>query len=322
MSDTTPQVKAPKDRSPSYPFISLQVAVDRLIALDAMFGRHPAPASKVGLAWKMKPGSSQAAQTLAALKSFGFVDYTGASEDRAAVISEDGRTFLRAQQDSVKREVLMRAALKPKAIEKYWHLWGADRPPSAVCLDALVLKGGFTQSAADTFLRVYDATIAYAGLSDFDNLSGADGDAEEDDFPGARVEIGDLIQVEINGQYALAIPARVREIVTFEGKPWVYIDGSQAGIPMEQVRLKEKGVSTFAPPPPLPLAEEARPSVAIGWKEERLVDDSGDETLLSYKGEPSVERYEFIRDYLDFRITRLKKAGGTSGLNEAGKADA
>lgn len=36
------------------------------------------------------------------------------------------------------------------------------------------------------------------------------------------------------------------------------------------------------------------------------MDDGGNETFLPHKGEPSLERYEFIRDYLDFRIQRLK----------------
>lgn len=182
MSEAPAGPKGAKDRSPSYPFIPLQAAIERLAAFEDTFKRHPAPANKVGLAWKMKEASSQAAQTLAALKAFGLVDYQGSSADRVAVISEDGRTYLRAQQESVKREVLKRLAMKPKAIEKYWQMWGADRPPDPVCLDALVLKGGFTQSAAETFLRVYDDTVSFAGLQDSDKFEPSDtGDTDEED---------------------------------------------------------------------------------------------------------------------------------------------
>lgn len=310
MTDTPSTAKAPKDRSPSFPFITLQSAIDRLQALDATFGRHPAPAAKVGMAWNMKPASSQAQQTLAALKSFGLVEYQGISADRVAAISERGRKYLRAQQDSVKREVLKEAALHPKVIEKYWNKWADDRPPDAVCLDELVLKDGFTQSAADTFLRVYDGTIAYAGLSNSDKSGDLDEDHEPDGAPPPNVDVGDLIQVEIGGVLALQAPARVRAIQHHEGKPWFYIEGSEAGIPVEQVRLEQKAPtpSTGFVPPLLPLApKDERPEAKVGWKEERLIDDGGDETFLSYKGEPSVERYEFIRDYLDFRISRLKK---------------
>jgi hypothetical protein len=30
------------------------------------------------------------------------------------------------------------------------------------------------------------------------------------------------------------------------------------------------------------------------------------EIFVRYKGEPSKERYEFIRDYLDFKVKRIK----------------
>jgi len=305
-------LKTPKDRSPSYPFIPLKVAIERLVALDAKFGRHPAPALQAGIAWDLKPTSSQAAQTLAALKSFGLVDYQGAGDDRSAALSDDGRTYLRAQQDSVKQEVLKRVALKPRAIAKYWNDWGPDRPPDPVCLDQLVLKGGFTQSAADTFLRVYDETIRYAGLSETD-IDAPLGQAVGDDEKPA-ISVGDLVHVEINGQLVFPEPKRVRAIQTHDGKPWVYVEGSQSGVSMDNVRLHQKGSSEAFTPPP--LMEEARPGTKTGWKEERLVDDAGDETFLSYKGEPSLERYEFIRDYLEFRISRIKKATAQAGRDD------
>lgn len=162
--------KQPRDRSPAYPFISLRGAVERLAAFEAMFGRHPAPADKAGLAWKMKEKSSQAFQTLAALKSYGLIDYKGSNADRVAILTDDGRNYLRAQQESIRAEILRRCALRPKAIMTYWNTWGADRPIDAICLDELVIKASFTESAAATFLRVYDDTVAFAGLSNGDTM--------------------------------------------------------------------------------------------------------------------------------------------------------
>lgn len=162
--EAVPTPKATRDRSPAYPFISLKVAVERLATLESYFGRHPVGALKAGLAWGMKPESSQAGQTLASLKSYGFVDYQGSGEARVAVLSDDGRNYLRAQQESIKLDILKRSALKPKAIHEYWSKWGADRPPNPICLDELVLKGGFSETGAEVFLRVYDETIAFSGL--------------------------------------------------------------------------------------------------------------------------------------------------------------
>ncbi len=318
MSDS-PATRPQKDRSPSFPFIPLQTAIERLVAFEQTFGRHETPANKVGRAWKMKDGSSQAFQTLAALKSFGLLDYKGSGPVRPMFITENGRMYLRAQQETIKRDVLRRAALKPKLIEKFWHVWGADRPIDEICLDDLHFKHNFTQSAAETFLRVYDATISYAGLSDSDSVAGDDNDFEGDLPPDA--DVGDLVQVEISGQPLYHQPVRVRAVQEHNGHKWVYVDGSESGVSMENVEVVEKGAKGGGGfvPPPLPLtsppADDQRTdrSDKPGWKEERLIDDAGDETFLSYKGEPSVERYEFIRDYLDFRIQRLKPKGDKGG---------
>lgn len=251
MSDApTASQKVKRDRSPSFPFISLKVAVNRLAAFEVYFKRYPAPAKKAGLAWGMKADSSQAAQTLAALKAFGFVEYTGSGNDLQASISESGRTLLRAQQESVKQEILKRAALQPKIIAKYWHVWNADRPQDPICLDDLVLKGAFTEPAAKLFLSVYDDTISFAGLSDSDKESsviaaiGNEIEDEEDDEPHKRkltAEVGDLVQVEIGGTLQIQKPVRVRAIQHDQGRAWVFVEGSDTGIPMEQIVVEAKG---------------------------------------------------------------------------------
>jgi len=74
---------------------------------------------------------------------------------------------------------------------------------------------------------------------------------------------------------------------------------------MTQVQVSEKGAAAAganaSDPPHLPL--EILPPE---WREERLLDDAGEEIFIRYKGEPSKGRYEFIRDYLDFKLKRIK----------------
>jgi hypothetical protein len=300
-------IKAPKDRSPSFPFIGLPVAIDRLIAYEAKFGRHATPADKAGLAWDMKAASSQAAQTLAALKSFGMIDYTGSGPGRLANLTEDARNFLRAQQESVKKDIVRRLALTPKAIASYWEKWGAKRPIDAVCLDELVLKAKFTESAAETFLRVYDSTVAYAGLVDSDTGDAPDDEAgDADDKP--KIAVGDFVCVEVNGSVQFPDTVRVRAIQTHNGQPFVFVDDEVTGFPMNSVTLERKaeaGVDNS--PPTLELSNDRSATPRKGWKEERLIDDQGGEIFISYQGDPSIARYEFIRDYLDFKIKRAKK---------------
>ncbi|MDZ4761221.1 MAG: hypothetical protein SGJ21_09135 [Alphaproteobacteria bacterium] len=188
MSDTTeaPAPKTPRDRSPSFPIISLKPALERLEKFEGRFGRHPAPYQKAGLAWGIKEGSSQTNQLLAALKSFGLIEYGGSGKDRTVAISDTGRTYLRAQQQSIKDGVIKKAALRPKAIALFWPDWKADRPIDAICLDKLVLEQGFNEKAAPSFLKVYDETIAFAGLSDSDIATDvADDDDEQNGEDGS-----------------------------------------------------------------------------------------------------------------------------------------
>lgn len=187
MPDAT-STKAPKERSPSFPIISLKPALERLEKFEAKFGRHPAPYQKAGLAWGIKEGSSQTNQILAALKSFGLIEYSGAGKDRVVAISDSGRTYLRAQQQAIKDEIIKRAALRPKAFAAFWPSWKTDRPIDAICLDALVLEHGFNENAAPSFLRVYDETVDFAKLSASDKPAWAaeDDDEQEGEEPPPR----------------------------------------------------------------------------------------------------------------------------------------
>jgi hypothetical protein len=188
---------AKRDRSPNFPCVPLKTAVERLVTFEKYFGRHPAPISKVGLAWGLKENSDQASQVLSALRYYGLIEYQGNSPARQAIISESGRTYLRAQQDSIKQEVLRRAALRPRMIRKFWDLWGADRLPDPICRDDLVLHNGFSERGAPIFLKIYDDTIAFAGLAQPDKVppdsaevidDGNDSTAEEDELPGQPSE--------------------------------------------------------------------------------------------------------------------------------------
>lgn len=180
---TTPEEngKTPRERSPSFPFISLKTAIARLLEFDAKFGRQEPTADRTYLAWAMKGNTSQAQQTLAALKYFGLIDYKGTGPKRPVSISELGRKYLRAQQDSVKKEVLKQVALKPKWIAHFWGKWATDKIPDEIRLDTLVLEHKFNENAAPTFLKVYDDTIAYAGLSSSDKVELADGEVPDEE---------------------------------------------------------------------------------------------------------------------------------------------
>jgi hypothetical protein len=166
MSDVT-DTAGQRDRSPAFPSISLEVALRRLSEFETHFRRLPARLEKIGDAWGMK-GKGSVDRITAALRYFGLIEYQGVGTARHVIVSDEGRKYLRAYQDSIKQEVIKVAALRPKQIALFWDMWGKDRPADAACLDELIQKRGFSDSGARDFLRAYDATIAFAGLSDSD----------------------------------------------------------------------------------------------------------------------------------------------------------
>lgn len=193
-------IKGKRDRSPGYPFIPLGTAVQRLEAFESYFGRHATPANRVAPAWGMKDGSSAADQTLAALRSYGLVDYNGTGPKREVSISEEGRRYLRAQQDSVKEAVLKQSALRPKTIRKFWALWGADRPRDPVAIDTLTLENGFSDTGAASFLAVYDATVAFAKLTMSDKLPNNETDQESDPEAQPEQQMNDVVTPIVTSQ--------------------------------------------------------------------------------------------------------------------------
>ncbi|HXQ53775.1 MAG TPA: hypothetical protein VN802_21970 [Stellaceae bacterium] len=186
MAEATEISGQQRDRSPAFPIIPLQTALERLAQFEAHFKRSPARAEKVGDAWNIGT-KAYVDRIAAALRYYGLLEYQGAGKDRHVVVSEEGRKYLKAQQEETKREVIRAVALRPKAIAKAWGEWGTDRPADAACIDQLVQKDGFSVAGARDFLKVYDATITFSGLSESDKFSPEDQNGDEAD-EGARAE--------------------------------------------------------------------------------------------------------------------------------------
>jgi hypothetical protein len=177
MTDTK-EAAEPRDRSPAFPVVALETALGKLAEFEAHYKRTPARPEKVGEAWNIKT-KAYADRIAAALRYFGLLEYQGSGKDRSIVVSEIGRKYLRTQQEELKREIIKAAALRQKQIAKHWNDWGADRPADAACLD-LLMEEGFSDGGARDFLKVYDATITYAKLSDSDKASIVEGESDEE----------------------------------------------------------------------------------------------------------------------------------------------
>jgi hypothetical protein len=163
--------KARKERSPSFPFISLKKAVERLREMADAHRRNQARMVTVGVTWGYAAKSSGLLQTVAALKAFGLIDDIGGGPDRKIQVSDLGWRILHDARPGALETAIREAALKPRLIAEYVAQWVPARPSDAHCLSELQLDRGFNDVAAKLFLKVFDETISYANLKNGDNLS-------------------------------------------------------------------------------------------------------------------------------------------------------
>jgi hypothetical protein len=172
MTDAQPDTeKARKERSPSFPFISLKRAVERLKEMADNHRRGQPRMVTVGTTWGYGPKSSGLLQTTAALKAFGLIDDLGSGPDRKIQVSDLGWRILQDERPGAREAAIREAALKPRLIAEYMTQWVPDRPSDSHCLSELQLDRGFNDVAATLFLKVFDETIAYANLKDTDKVS-------------------------------------------------------------------------------------------------------------------------------------------------------
>lgn len=152
------------NRSPPFPFIALDRALQRMQELLEYSKGHAVRVQSAVQAWGYNPKSSGGVQTIGALKGFGLIDDSGSGDDRRVFLSELGKRLSRNPPADIKIQLLREAALKPKLVAEYWDTWGSNRPPDNDCRWELIDSRGFTEDAASKFLSVYDATLAFANL--------------------------------------------------------------------------------------------------------------------------------------------------------------
>jgi len=181
--------KAKKERSPSFPFISLEKSVGRTTALYEKHKREPARLTAVAPTWGYGAKSSGLLQTVAALKQFGLVEDFGSGDERKIQLSDLGRRLLIDERPGAKEAALREAAKRPRLLAEYIARWVPDRPSDAHCVSELQFDRGFTGDAARLFLRVFDDTVAFAKLASDDTLSDSPiSDPVSEDTPMQQVE--------------------------------------------------------------------------------------------------------------------------------------
>lgn len=232
----TPEPKPPKKRSPGFPFINLQEAVARAQTFFEKNQSHwAAPEIAVGY-WDYSAKSSGGRQTIAALKHYGLLK---TAEDGRVALSDRGLDI--AMPGSPRREQALReAALAPDEFKKLWKERGTQLGDLDALKYELVRHREFNRNAVDSFLKNYRDTILYAGLQESSKMppeAGAEGDEGNS---GGEVDpkipaVGEFIQWASEGADQFPQPRRVRALTP--DKQWVFVDGSETGLPASEVTV-------------------------------------------------------------------------------------
>jgi hypothetical protein len=178
------QARRRKDRSPSYPGINLETALERAEKLYTEERTNAAPVNTILDHWGYKPKSGGGMVALAALKKFGLLLDEGAGENRRARLSDLALRMIRDKRpDSRERQDLIRqAALTPPIHTELWSQIREHGWPSEASMEYDLVQGrGFTEGGAREFIQEFKSTIAYARLGEGDTIPERDGDNGDGD---------------------------------------------------------------------------------------------------------------------------------------------
>lgn len=234
-------------RSPSYPNMPLREAVAAVGRIEAHYRSSPvdreAGAKLVGYSSLSGPAN----QALAALASYGLVERAGKGEMR---VTERARSILHPDTPQERLHALQAAALEPQLYKELRERFADIFVPPEDGVVNWLNRQGFNPSAVRPAARAFLQTMQYMeelGASESHRHEPEEGrQCAEPSGNGARTvfggaSVGDLIQWESDGVLRLERPLRVR-LVTADGK-WVAVEGSETGIPMEQVIVQERAGS-------------------------------------------------------------------------------
>ena len=185
----TSEVKAKKHRSPAYPFLGLESAIEKARQVYEKERTHHASVPVMAGHWGFKAKSSGGLQTAAALKQYGLLEESaGSGSERRVKLTELARQILLQPKASAGwLEAVKKAALNPPLYGELFSKWGASLPSDENFRTHLVLDRNFNEAAVDGVISNYKDTIGFAKLAESDNLSVGEADAvqmAQDDSDG------------------------------------------------------------------------------------------------------------------------------------------
>lgn len=164
MSEEQRPLKRPKGRSPAYPAISLEKAIQRVRQVYARDKQYEIPAASLPEVWGYASLNGPAGLTISALKKFGLINDEGVRDERRISVTDQAVHILDHPSSDARAEAIRDAALRPPIHREFWDEYGSNLPSDANMIWRLTRDRGFTETGAKEFLREWRETLEFAGL--------------------------------------------------------------------------------------------------------------------------------------------------------------
>ena len=227
-------------QSPGYPHLPLNKAIERAKNIfDAdrtnVIDRETA-AEHVG--YSSISGASE--KMLSTLAHYGLIESAGKGQTK---ITNLGLDIYAPESEASKKLAIYKAGKTPSVftmIDSHF-----DVRPSESSLRNWLIREQFVDRAIQPVMKAYFKTMDYieqsgalesGGPSSVNSANDGGPDGNDVVYGGAKV--GNLIQWEIDGVLQLPKPTRVRHV--HEDGEYLFVDGSETGIPMSQVTVEQK----------------------------------------------------------------------------------
>ena len=247
------QYKLKQTRSASYPSVSLKVAIEKIAILYKEATTHLVPLEFAAKKWGYAVKSSSFLKLIAALGSYGLVDFQGTGLKKQLKVNTFGERIVEKGPDW--ESFLRNAACQPKPFKKILEKFatkGGSLPSKEILIEKLKWDDDFkfNKEVIGRIATIFMDTIDYAKLDGPAIMPPQQEEGAEKNAPVLHdepLQVGDYVQWTINEMDQFKPPAQIKRF-SLDGK-WAFFDSAitNAGAPIEQLTREEL---SSAPVPP------------------------------------------------------------------------
>jgi hypothetical protein len=232
-----------KARSPNYPGLSLRKAMEFAEKIYAKNHTHKAAPVVVAAAMGYSSLNGKSMTAISAIKKYGLLEEI----DKDLRITKDALTIIAEPKTSPERaKTINKVAFLPDLFAELKAEYGDNGPPNDEILRSYLLRRGFLMSTVDLPIRAYRETFELVtevrGLYNANGQGNTSPLAQNEPNPDGQLQpdVGDFIQWESGGVLAFDKPRLVRAVQEHDGIQWVFVEGSESGIPMSEVTVERR----------------------------------------------------------------------------------